>query len=959
MDRLSPPPSQEHRPLLVPSSGTRFPSNTITDMLCNFGGWVSRRIHVLGIRGVVITLVVSALTNFLIFSGEVTIRHRPSPNSLSHDAHFDTDSIAADWGRVTGPVADGRIVVTGGGGNIGKHMIRRLLASSTPVTVIDKIFHEDELDDIYSDVPQARDLLRVKLGDIRDSDAMKEVMTDDVVGVIHLAAISRVLWCLENQKDCWDVNERGTEVVLEALADLNRRDKGKRWFVLASSREVYGDAKVFPVLENSEKFDLIHIDDVVDAFLLAVQQLTHRRTEWSFKSPSTFFDAFNVASGSSAPVDDLIDKIVRYTRSKSPIQYIHGDARFPNVYRGSTDKAWTKLGFRAAVSVEEGVLRLVKLYLQRTERVLQKKIDAECGPSAPNLRDNADLPKLNNCQAHVDMDVQGELTILGSPDDVNDNRWHAGTTLPPYPVRTFVKYDASGRPLLAVREKDQDYFFGIRHSPTPKEGPIKVERIWRNDIAAGDYVDWEMEVNAEEGTMKLILPGFPLQLKPPASPGGNFYLVPSELEIWPFRVTPICCPAPPPWPFFRDDPVSFQMEYQRTSLVRPFLASPIKTLCDRFSRARRKIQRDLATLSLETLNEQRRKESSLAPKWVNANLPACSNSCDHPTICVDTGDCQCVLSSCSALQRFPFSAYANLPVLSYPPIQVNTTPDDDPTFNPLIDMVARSSWLNVLRPQASRFVGTKTPFPKLHVGELHQEDADWRKTTTEGKTLHLLRDAHCFSADTSMEHAIAAMEVSQKDADYVFVPHWQSRAWYDDRLYRSYNYSRDNNPYFDPYRVVIPFTHDWGACMAFEWNVWDMRKTKGSEVSPYVRSTTSWTVMADHNSPCYRPHQDVVIPPRTCVSPKLYEAFGDMSKVKPVRDRSVLATFKGTPWDVERMQANIMLVRDAFVYPLDNASPAEVKKRMLDQRGPLWFALHSTRMRMLTRWPMDDVYDRP
>ncbi|KAG8897277.1 hypothetical protein FRC00_004598, partial [Tulasnella sp. 408] len=459
------------------------------------------------------------------------------------------------------------------------------------------------------------------------------------------------------------------------------------------------------------------------------------------------------ASG-SAPVDDLIDKIVRYTRSKSPIQYIHGDDRFPNVYRGSTDKAWTKLGFRAAVSVEEGVLRLVKLYLQRTERVLQKKIDAECGASAQNLQDNADLHKLNNCQAHVDMDVQGELTILGSPDDVNDNRWHAGTTLPPYPVRTFVKYDANGRPLLAVKEKDQDYFFGIRHSPTPREGTVKVERIWRNDIAAGDYVDWEMEVNAEEGTMKLILPGFPLQLKPPASPGGNFYLVPSELEIWPFRVTPICCPAPPPWPFFRDDPVSFQMEFQRTSLVRPFLASPIKTLCDRFSRARRKVQRDLATLTLETLNEPRRKESSLAPKWVNANLPACSNSCEHPTICVDTGDCQCVLSSCPALQRFPFSAYANLPVLSYPPIQVNSnTPDDDPNFNPLIDMVARSSWLNVLRPQASRFVGTKTPFPKVHVGELHQEDADWRKTTTEGKTLHLLRDAHCFSADTSMEHA--------------------------------------------------------------------------------------------------------------------------------------------------------------------------------------------------------------
>ncbi|KAG8956524.1 hypothetical protein FRC04_000002 [Tulasnella sp. 424] len=1157
MDRRSPPPGQEHRPLLVPSSETHFSSNTVTEALCNICVWVSRRIQALGIRGVAITLVVSALTNFLIFSGEVTIRHKSAhdPQAVSHQTHLETDLVTADWGRVTGPVADGRIVVTGGGGNIGKHTIRRLLASSTPVTVIDKIFHQDELEDIYSDIPQARDLLRVKLGDIRDTAAMKEIMTSDVVGVIHLAAVSRVLWCLENQDDCWDVNERGTEVVLEALADLNRSDKGKRWFVLASSREVYGDAKVFPVEENSEKlpanvygesklraekvvkrfleqvkndksagslytialrlsnvyggafdhverlipsivtqalshqviqivggqqhFDLIHIDDVVDAFLLAVQQLSHRRNKWSFKSPRTFFDAFNVASGSSAPVDDLIDKIVRYTRSKSPIQYIPADNRFPNVYRGSTDKSWSELGFRAAVSVEEGVLRLVKLYLQRTERVLQKKIGLECGASAASIKANTELHKLNDCAAHINMDVRGELTILNPPDDPKDSRWHAVTTLPPYPVRTYITNNANGKPMLAVKEKD--YFFGIRRSPAPAEGLVKVERISKHDISAGDHANWEMEVNAEEGTMKLILPGFPLQLKPPASPGGNFYLVPSELEIWPFRVTPICCQAPPPWPFFEDDPVAFQTEFQRTSLERPFLASPTKTFCDRLTRARRKVQRDLATLSLETLNEPRRRETPLAPRWVNANLPACSNSCDHPTVCVDTGDCQCVLASCPALQRFPFSSSANLPVLSYPPPQFNNnTSDNDPTFNPLLDMVKRSSWLNVLRPQASRFVGTKTPFPKLHVGELHPEESQWRKTNKDGQKLHLLRDAQCFSADTSMESAIAAMDVSQKDADFVFIPHWQART-YSDRMYRTYNYSRDTNPYFDPYRVVIPFTHDWGACLVFKWNVWDIRKTKGLDVSPYVRTTTAWTVMADHNSPCYRPHQDVVIPPRTCFSPKLFEAFGEMSKVKPARDRSVLVTFKGTRWgtgflnrvklmcqrvqddkiadipnrtfntktplhtlwgttgdytytgllndtifcpqpagttgwatrlvdsiyagcipvligesshqpfydmidyskisiritaadinrieeilvtrytlaDVERMQANIMLVRDAFVYPLDSASSADVREKMLDQRGPLWFALHSTRMRMLTKWPMDDVYDRP
>jgi len=91
-------------------------------------------------------------------------------------------------------------------------------------------------------------LLTVHVGDIRNTTLLSEVFTQDVVGVVHLAAVSRVLWCLENEADCWDVNERGTQLVLDALTDLNRGDKGKRWFVLASSREVYGNP-----LNGSEK----------------------------------------------------------------------------------------------------------------------------------------------------------------------------------------------------------------------------------------------------------------------------------------------------------------------------------------------------------------------------------------------------------------------------------------------------------------------------------------------------------------------------------------------------------------------------------------------------------------------------------------------------------------------------------------------------------------------------------
>ncbi|KAG8907249.1 hypothetical protein FRC00_012037, partial [Tulasnella sp. 408] len=39
--------------------------------------------------------------------------------------------------------------------------------------------------------------------------------------------------------------------------------------------------------------------------------------------------------------------------------------------------------------------------------------------------------------------------------------------------------------------------------------------------------------------------------------------------------------------------------------------------------------------------------------------------------------------------------------------------------------------------------------------------------------------------------------------------------------------------------------------------------------------------------------------------------------------------------DLEKMQAKIMLVRDALFYPLDDTSPEEIQEQMVDRRGPL------------------------
>lgn len=57
-----------------------------------------------------------------------------------------------------------------------------------------------------------------------------------------------------------------------------------------------------------------------------------------------------------------------------------------------------------------------------------------------------------------------------------------------------------------------------------------------------------------------------------------------------------------------------------------------------------------------------------------------------------------------------------------------------------------------------------------------------------------------------------------------------------------------------------------------------------------------WSVMGDWISPCYRPHQDVVIPARTCLTEKLKNNFKDMYMIKPASKRPALVAWAGTYW---------------------------------------------------------------
>jgi UDP-glucose 4-epimerase len=81
-------------------------------------------------------------------------------------------------------------------------------------------------------------------GDVRDPDALLRALAG-CSGVVHLAAISRVVWGERDPGACWSTNVEGTGAVLAAA-----KARGQ-WVLFASSREVYGTAHHLPVMEDT------------------------------------------------------------------------------------------------------------------------------------------------------------------------------------------------------------------------------------------------------------------------------------------------------------------------------------------------------------------------------------------------------------------------------------------------------------------------------------------------------------------------------------------------------------------------------------------------------------------------------------------------------------------------------------------------------------------------------------
>ena len=84
--------------------------------------------------------------------------------------------------------------------------------------------------------------------DVRNFEMVQEYVSD-IKGIIHLAAISRVIIAQEQPYECISTNIGGVSNVLEAA----RTNDIHPWMIFGSSREVFGEPEILPVSENSPK----------------------------------------------------------------------------------------------------------------------------------------------------------------------------------------------------------------------------------------------------------------------------------------------------------------------------------------------------------------------------------------------------------------------------------------------------------------------------------------------------------------------------------------------------------------------------------------------------------------------------------------------------------------------------------------------------------------------------------
>jgi UDP-glucose 4-epimerase len=308
-------------------------------------------------------------------------------------------------------LADKRIVVIGGAGLVGSHIVDQLAYEPVSEIVVYDNFVRGTSANLAEAVKSPK--VRIVEASITDRDALRCAL-EGADGVFLLAS----LWlgeCVTDPRSAWEVNAMGTWNVVEACRDL-----GVNRVVYSSSASVYGNALFTPMTEDhpfnnrttygatkiaceqmfraiyeqnklsyiglrymniygprmdykgayvsvimkvldrifagqppliygdgTQVYDFIYVEDVAEANILGMKA-------------DCADEFFNIGSGTGTTINELVNILLELTGSRLKPEYRPQEQSFVTHRIGSIEKAGRMLGFKAKTPLVEGLRRVVE-----------------------------------------------------------------------------------------------------------------------------------------------------------------------------------------------------------------------------------------------------------------------------------------------------------------------------------------------------------------------------------------------------------------------------------------------------------------------------------------------------------------------------------------------------------------------------------------------------------------------
>ncbi|MGV8123592.1 MAG: NAD-dependent epimerase/dehydratase family protein [Candidatus Xenobiia bacterium LiM19] len=316
---------------------------------------------------------------------------------------------------------DSKILVIGGGGFIGSHIVDQLLAEDIREVIVFDNFARGKRDNLEEALNDKRMSIFPAGGDIREVDVLSDAMKD-VDYVFHLAALW-LLQCVEYPRAAFDVNIQGTFNVLEGCV----KNKIKK-LIYSSSASVYGNALAIPMTEEhafnnrtfygatkvageqmarafNERYGLNYVglrymnvygprQDYKGAYVAVIMKMLDRidnnqppviygdgsqtydfisvedtaRANILALKGDTVDTFYNVGSGKGTTVKEIAELLLELTGSSLKVHYEPQGQTFVTHRIGSTEKAGKEIGFTTQVELREGLQKLIDWRKKDQER---------------------------------------------------------------------------------------------------------------------------------------------------------------------------------------------------------------------------------------------------------------------------------------------------------------------------------------------------------------------------------------------------------------------------------------------------------------------------------------------------------------------------------------------------------------------------------------------------------------